>query len=175
MAAFRGVKVDPIRNFKFQVNFPSALRAGSSRAGYSAVRGLSETTEVVDYREGTDPGHTRKLFGQTTYDNVTLEQGITLDAELVLWRQLIKKSTSGGKLTAEGLGTASASPTRIRRDVLITLGDYHAETSRSPWRWELQDAWPTKHDTGEMTGDGNDVLLWTTELAHEGIEYYIAQ
>jgi len=167
--AFRGIDVDPIRNFKFQVEFPSAILSGNARSGFSRVSGLKEQTEAVDYREGTDPARPRKLFGQTSFDNVILERGMSADLEFIIWRRKITNVGSKGQnLGAEG--DATVGDDLLRRDVTIQLGDYHAEGgSTGAWEWTLLEAWPLSLEVGEFSGDGNDVVLETVELVHEGM------
>jgi phage tail-like protein len=165
---FRGINTDPIRNFKFRVNFQT------SSAGFSRVSGLKETTEPVDYREGNEPGRPRKLFGQTTYDNVVLERGLTETTDLIIWRrQIVDVFERGQKdgFVSEGQATASIQADQLRRMVEIQLGDFHAEGgSAGAWSWSLIDAWPTSLEIGEFSGDGNEVVLETVELVHEGLK-----
>ena len=47
---------DPLRNFRFRLEID-----GITQAGFSEVAIAETTTEAVDYREGTDPPHVRKL------------------------------------------------------------------------------------------------------------------
>ena len=42
-------------------------------------------TDAIDYREGDDPTHVRKLPGLTKYGNVTLKRGITDSMDLYNW------------------------------------------------------------------------------------------
>lgn len=160
---FRGTfEGDPIRNFKYQVDIPEGTPA--IEAGFSAVRGLKWNVEPVDYREGTEPARPRKLFGQTSFDNVILERGLASSAGILAWIRLITDVTNKGKdLGAEGQATPG-DPTR--RNVTVILGDYHAQAT---WEWELEQAWPISWEIGEFTGDGNDVVIETMEMVHEGM------
>lgn len=158
---FRGIDNDPLRNFKFRVTIGSA----GGRTGFSKVSGLKESTEVVEYREGTDPATMRKLFGQTSYDNVTFEHGITNDPTLINWRRQITDVASGaGKgPSAEGDGNDE-----VRRNIAVDVIEYHGR-SKAAWRFELLFAWPVTWELGELAGDGNDVLIESMEVAHEGL------
>lgn len=182
--AFRGVSTDPVRNFKFAVSFDST-KGGRSRSGFSSVSGLKEQTEVVEYREGTEPGRMRKLFGQTSFDDVTLARGLGTDGEFIIWRRMIVSTTapsnSGGfpgaaDASAEGRQAATtldvfpADGALLRRDVEIQLWDYHREGNvNGLWTWTLEEAWPNSLEIGEFSGDGNDVVLETVVLSHEGL------
>ena len=167
---FRGYDVDPIRNFKFRVVIP--VEGGNSQAGFSRVSGLKETTEPVDYREGTDPGRPRKLFGQVTFDNVTFEHGLTTNTDLLDWRRLIVNVTQKGQRDAfSSEGDGEPGNTLLRRNVEVQLGDFHAEGGATGgWSWTLIDAWPTSLEIGEFSGDGNEVVLETCEMVHEGLQ-----
>ena len=63
---------DPLRNFRFRLEIDSI-----TQAGFSEVAIGETTTEPIDYREGTDPTHVRKLSGLTKYGNITLKWGVT--------------------------------------------------------------------------------------------------
>jgi len=159
---FRGIAIDPVRNFKFRVTIEGYLAS----TGFTSVSGLKDTTEAVDYREGTDPARPRKLPGQTTYDNVILARGLTTNADLLNWREQVKVASLGKGLSNEGLGDASS----IRKTVTISLGDYFMENSGTPaFGWILDAAWPISLEASEFSGDGNDVVIETMELAHEGL------
>jgi len=157
--AVRGVDQDPLRNFKFKVEIQTF-----GVIGFSSVSGLKEQTEIVEYREGTDRSTPRKLFGQTTFDNVVCENGLTNDVRLLTWRRDIFDPTKGQNLGAEGAGLGGAGG--LRRLVTITLGDYH---ERGTWEWVLRDAWPATWEVSDLAGDGNDVVMQKLEFTHEGM------
>ena len=62
---------DPLRNFLFRLEID-----GIQTAGFSEVSLLETTTAAIDYREGTDPPHVRKLSGLTKYGNIVLKRGV---------------------------------------------------------------------------------------------------
>src|SRR3954467_6131647 len=66
-------RIDPIRNFRFQLEIDNV-----TRAGFSEVAIAETTIDAVEYREGTDPPHVRKLSGLTKYGNITLKWGLTV-------------------------------------------------------------------------------------------------
>ncbi len=57
-----GSRTDPYRGFNFMVEID-----GITQAGFQEVSGLDASTDSVDYREGTDPNHVRKLPGLNKY------------------------------------------------------------------------------------------------------------
>ena len=79
---------DPLRNFRFRLEIN-----GIQQAGFSEVSGFDITVDPIDYREGSDPTHVRKLTGLTKYGNVTLKWGITDSMELYEWHRRIVDGT----------------------------------------------------------------------------------
>ena len=86
-------RVDPIRNFRFQLEIDNV-----TRAGFSEVAIAETTIEAIDYREGTDPPHVRKLSGLTKYGNITLKGGLTTGGnslELFKWHNDVSAGLIG--------------------------------------------------------------------------------
>ncbi len=137
---------DPLRNFRFRLEI-----SGLQTAGFSAVSIGPTTTDVIDYREGTDPSHVRKLSGLTKYGNVTLKNGVTTSLELYNWH---KQIVSGQLATS-------------RKQVAIVVQD---EAGTDIARYVVSEAWPIKYDPGDLNATGNDVFIETLELVNEGVE-----
>jgi len=137
---------DPLRNFRFRLEID-----GLQLAGFSDVAIGATVTETIDYREGTDPPHVRKLSGLTKYGNITLKRGITDSLELFSWHQQIVQG---------GLDNG-------RKRVIIVVQD---ETGQDKVRFVVTDAWPVKYDPGDLVAKGNEVFIELLELANEGIE-----
>ena len=137
---------DPYRNFRFRIEID-----GIQTAGFSEVSIGPTTTDVVEYREGTDPTHLRKLSGLTKHGNVTLKRGVTGSLELFIWH----KQIVSGQLAAN------------RKTVVIVVQD---ESGADKARYVVSDAWPIKYDPGDLNAKGNDVFIETLELVNEGVE-----
>jgi phage tail-like protein len=119
-------------------------------AGLSDVSLGEVTTQSIDYREGNEPGHVRKLPGLTKFGSVTLKRGVTTSLELFQWHRQV----------AAGAGS-------FRRSVAIVVLD---EAGADAARFVVTDAWPVKFVAGALNAKGNDVLIEALELANEGIE-----
>jgi phage tail-like protein len=140
---------DPLRNFRFRVEIDNITRAGFSEVAIGAI-----TTEVVDYREGTDPPHVRKLSGLTRFGNVTLKSGLTVGPnalELFQWQSAV----------------AAGALAQNRRRVVIFVQD---EAGQDLARFVVANAWPVKYETSVLSARANEVIIETLELANEGIE-----
>ena len=136
---------DPYLDFNFRVEID-----GIEAAGFSEVELGAGTIATVAYREGADPQSSARLLpGRVTYDRVTLRRGFAGDPTLFQWWQAV----------AEG--------NLDRRDVAIVLLD---ESRQPVARWKLRRAWPAKYVAATLNALGNDVVVESVELAHEGIE-----
>lgn len=143
-------RIDPIRNFRFQLQIDNI-----ARAGFSEVAIAETTIEQVDYREGNDPPHARKLSGLTKYGNITLKAGITSGAnslELFRWHNDVSAGLIGDR----------------RRNIAISVLDESGKTEMA--RFVISDCWPVKYDPSDLSGKGNEVMIELLELANEGIE-----
>lgn len=77
-------RYDPYKNFKFRV-----LWDGRTVLGVSKVGSLKRTTEVVKHRDGGDNSSDHKSPGRTSYEAITMERGITHDAEFEKWANIV--------------------------------------------------------------------------------------
>ena len=73
-------RYDPYKNFKFRVSWN-----GKTVLGVSKVTALKRTTEVVKHRSGGENSTDNKSPGRTSYEPITMERGITHDAEFEAW------------------------------------------------------------------------------------------
>jgi phage tail-like protein len=142
-------RIDPLRNFRYRLEIDSV-----TQAGFSEVAIAETTIDAVDYREGTDPPHVRKLSGLTKYGNITLKWGLTVGAnalDLFKWHS----DVSAGQVKEK------------RKKVVIVVQD---EGGDDKARFVVTDAWPIKYDPSDLNGKGNEVMIELLELANEGIE-----
>lgn len=139
-----GQRKDPFRNFRFRVEID-----GIQQAGFSEVSGFDSSVEAVEYREGTDPPHQRKLTGLSKFSNVTLKWGITDSLDLFKWHK--------GFLSGNG---------EVKNLSIILMDEAGADKAR----WNLTRAWPTKYHAPDFNAKGNDVAIETLELVCEEID-----
>jgi phage tail-like protein len=140
---------DPLRNFRFRLEIDNV-----TQAGFSEVAIAETTVEAIDYREGTDPPHVRKLTGLTKYGNITLKSGVTVGAnalDLFKWHQDVSNGLVADR----------------RKKVVIVVKD---EAGGDRARFVITDAWPVKYDPSDLNAKGNEVFIEVLELCNEGIE-----
>jgi phage tail-like protein len=135
---------DPLRNFRFKVEIEGIIDAG-----FTEVTGFDSNTDVIEYREGNEPTHVRKLPGLTKTGDITLKWGLTDDMRLFNWRQDI----INGKIT--------------RKTVSIVIFN---ETGDEKARWQCDNAWPSKLDPTDLNAKGNDVAINTLTISCEEVK-----
>lgn len=145
---------DPYRNFKFDVEID-----GFTRAGFSKVSGLTETTEDIKYREGGENETPHALSGQTTFGDVTLERGMTIDEDFMSWREQI--------YSVDRVNGVQGDNDSYRKTVTIHLKD---KSGQRVHKWVVKRAWPKEFTTEDLDANGNGVLLQTVVLTNEGIK-----
>ncbi len=139
-----GSRTDPYRGFNFMVELD-----GITQAGFQEVSGLDASTDSVDYREGTDPLHVRKLPGLNKFTAITLKRGITDSDELWQWRQTVMDGKAERK-----------------NGSIILLDDTGAEKIR----WNFANAWPTKWTGPSFNSTSTAVAIETLEITHEELK-----
>jgi phage tail-like protein len=140
-----GKRNDPYGQFNFLIEIDGVVKGG-----FSEVSGLSQESNVMEYRDGSD-GHntTRKLAGLVKHNNLMLKRGITKDASLWNWR----KKVLDGKTERQG-------------GSIILLDEARQEALR----WNFREGWPCKWEGPPLNGKTSEVAVETLEICHEGLE-----
>ena len=135
----------PLTKFHFQVDW------GGTRIGFTEVSGLDVSLDVIEYRDGASREYSKiKMPGMVKYSNITLKRGTFLnDNEFYAWLNTVQM-------------------TQIeRRDITISLLN---ENHEPVMVWKIKNAFPVKVQSSDLKADGNEVVIETLELAHEGLK-----
>jgi phage tail-like protein len=148
-------RFDPYKNFKFRVKWDGRYVAGVSKVG-----ALKRTTEPVTHREGGDPSSERKSPGQTKYEAITLERGVTHDPEFERWANKIWNFGSG-------LG-AEVSLKDFRKDLIIEV---YNEAGQVALAYRVYRCWVSEYQAlPELDASASAVAIQTLKLENEGWE-----
>jgi phage tail-like protein len=140
-----GVRNDPLRGYNFRIELDQ-----TSVASFREASGLSQNTDPVDYREGTDVWlSVRKLPGLRKYSNITLKRGITPNEDLWKWYKNILNGVDD------------------RRNGAVVLQD---EQHNDVLRWEFHNGWICKWEGSNLNATSNDVVIESIEICHERLE-----
>ena len=150
-------RYDPYKNYRFKVKWD-----GNYVAGISKVSMLKRSTEVVKHRAGGDPSLVRLSPGQSTYDPITLEQGVTHDVTFEQWANKVWNYHNS-------IGTdPDVSLKDFRKDITIEL---YNESGQKVLGYKVYRCWVSEFQAlPEFDGSGNAVAIQTLKLENEGWE-----
>jgi phage tail-like protein len=138
-------RFDPYKNFKFKIKWDGRYVAGASKVS-ALKRGNSSTA--------------RKSPGRTRFDAVTIERGITHDAEFEAWANKVWSFASGPG--------AETSLKDLRKDVIIELND---ATGRVAKAFRLLRCWVSEFQAlADLDAEANAVAIASMKIEHEGWE-----
>jgi len=148
-------RFDPYKNFKFRIKWDGRFVAGVSKIG-----ALKRTTEMVEHREGGDPSSGRKSPGQSKFEAITLERGVTHDTEFEKWSNKVWNYGSG-------LGL-EVSLKDFRKDVIIEV---YNEAGQLAIAYKVFRCWVSEYQAmPELDASANAVAIQTLKLENEGWE-----
>jgi phage tail-like protein len=155
-------------------------------AGVNKVSALKKTTQVVKHRSGGDMGVTRKSIGQTDYEAITLERGVTYDPSFEIWANRVWSYTDAAAAggddfgLAEGASDGSSSNLNdpgpgndeagegFRRDISIVM---YNVAGQEVLKYHVYRCWPSEFTAvPELDASGNAVAIQTIVLQNEGWE-----
>ncbi len=135
----------PYRSFVFSVAIDNI-----TVAEFSEVTGLNGEVEVEERREGGNNMFMEKFPKMTKYGNLVLKRGVTHSLDLYKWYDDVTK--------------------RIfkKHNVTVTLEET-APNGKKIKSWSIQNALPVKWSSSDLNAQGNNILVESIELVHEGI------
>src|SRR3954464_1226675 len=99
-------RFDPYKHFRFRVKWD-----GRYVAGLTKCSALKRTTEVIKIRAGGEAPTQHHMPGQSAFESVTLERGVTHDDEFEKWANKVYDVGALGMISLKG----------FRKDILIEL------------------------------------------------------
>lgn len=156
--------IDPYRNFKFRLKMDEKYVAGISKAS-----GLRRTTEVINHRSGGDASTPRRVPGQSIYEAITLERGVTHDTAFEQWANKVwDYSNSAIDNQKNGAGNKDFLLKDFRKDITLEL---YNEAGQKVLAYNIYRCWPSEFTAlPEMDGNGNAVAIQSLKLENEGWE-----
>lgn len=186
------IKTDPVRNFRFLVDFlphtyvkdtdgkvtpASKGFLPQASVGFAGVSGLSVAIESIAYREGGYNTTMHQFPGQTTFTPIEFTRGVILGTNQHHdWVKEIFAVLSGS--SSVGVGTD------FRCDIDITVLSHPnpAELSGSDaasqatgvnqlhaaMKFRVYNAWINSLNYGALSAGGNDLMVESMSVVHEG-------
>ncbi len=148
-------RTDPYKNFKFRIRWNGKYVAGVSR-----VSPLKRNTEVIEYRDGANSSNIQKMPGFTKYGPITLERGITHDAEFENWANQVF-NVSGGSGSEMSLKN-------FRRDIVLEMFN---EAGVLVISYVIKRCWVSEYTAlPELDANSFSVAIESITLENEGWE-----
>ena len=148
-------RLDPYKTYKFRLKADGAYVAGLSK-----MSGMSRSTEVINHRVGGDPSTSRKSTGQTEYEAITLEHGVTHDQFFDIWANKIWNYDAG-------LG-AEVSLKDFRKDLYLEIMNEAGQVSLG---YKLYRCWPSEFKSfPDLDASASAIAIQTLKLENEGWE-----
>jgi phage tail-like protein len=148
-------RFDPYKNFKFRVKWDGRYVAGISKVG-----ALKRSVTPVEHREGGDPSTVHKSPGQTKYEPITLERGVTHDKDFEQWANKVWNYGAG-------LG-AEVSLKDFRKDIIIEM---YNEAGQVAIAYKVYRCWVSEFQAQpDLDASANAVAIQTIKLENEGWE-----
>jgi phage tail-like protein len=170
---------DPIRNFRFLVNFipltatDSNLDMLKTSIGFTSVSGLAVTTDSIPYREGGYNTTVHQIPGQTSFQPITLQHGVLLGKSAQWdWMRNMFATVQGGA------GRTINQNFRCDLEIQVlphpiagadATGGATAPTDVA-MRFKVYNAWPTAVAYSDLNAGDNSLFVEQMTLVHEGFD-----
>ncbi len=152
---------DPYKNFKFLVRWDG----NNPVAAISKVSALKRSTEVITHRDGGMPSQELKSPGQTKYEAITLERGVTQDLAFQNWANKVwnYSSTLGSEVSLKD----------FRRNITIELLN---EAGQTVLTYHVYRCWVSEFIAlPELDAKANLIAIQHLKLENEGWELDVSQ
>jgi len=175
ISRFSTIATDPLRNFKYYVEFSTA-GGGADIAdltrvegGFTSVTGLAINTQSIPYREGGYNTTIHQIPGMTTFSPVTFQRGtLTGNGKGLKWMRRLFAAASGEGIA---LGTND-----FRCDVDIYVLDHPANIQDkddlalyAKMHFKIHNAWITTLQYSDLNAGDQNILFEQMTLVHEGL------
>jgi len=145
-------RFDPYKTFRFRVKWDGKYVAGISKVG-----ALKRKTEPITHKVGGDASTERKSPGQTKYDPITLERGITHDHEFENWANKVWSVETGGVSLAD-----------FRKDIIIEV---YNEAGQLAIAYKVYRCWVSDFQAlPDLDASANAIAIENMTIQHEGWE-----
>jgi len=185
ISRFSKLATDPLRNFRFIVEFRTTSDGGTNdftnfSGGFTSVSGLRITNQPMSYREGGMNTTLHQVPGMTAFDPITLSRGVILGStQGINWMKKLFAAASGQ-------GIVGSDGNSFRCDLDIFVLDHPItgtpnlstqdiiSTSAYKMKFTVHNAWIQQLAFTDLSATDNQLLYETMTLIHEGLSVQLA-
>lgn len=178
---FSTLATDPLRSFRFYVEFENAgetpidgIAPAKWSGGFSNVSGLNITTQAIQYREGGYNTTVHQVPGMTTFSPITMQRGVLYgNDQSINWMRAMFAAAAG-----DGLATASAGKT-FRVNLKIYVMDHPnagpTDANVPKMGFKVHNAWISGLNYTDLNANDGAILFESMSLVHEGLSVFFTQ
>lgn len=165
---------DPLDKFRFSVQIN-----GFTRAGFTQVESPGISLSTTEYHEGGNHLNPRQLVDKASYKPVTLQRGVTDNADFLTWIMTVYNRISGGANTSalgsnpnDNINNRWQSTAPFGKNVIINHLDRGGRIVKT---YTLLNAFPVEFQpASDFASDGDDAFsIEKLVLKYEGIQVNI--
>lgn len=177
LARYSKLATDPLRNFRFYVEWTAADGDSNSNikfaSGFTQIQGLSINTQSIGYREGGMNTTLHQIPGMTTFSPITLQRGaVYTNTTAINWMKMLFAAASG-----EGVAATTTSNFRVNLNIYVldhpvsttVSGNDNISASSFKMKFTVHNAWITNLSYNDLNASDNQLLFETIQLVHEGL------
>lgn len=144
---------EPYKNFKFQLEWDNKPVMGISK-----VSSLKRTTEVVKHRDGANNSYDIKSPGRTSYEGITIERGITHDAEFANWAAKVHSYETDSLMDLAG----------YKKELTLVVMN---EKNQPAFRYALHGCWVSDYTAmPDLDANANAIAIESMKIEVDGWE-----
>jgi phage tail-like protein len=148
-------RLDPYKSWRFIVLFGNST---APVAAVSKISALKRSADVIEYKEGGNPIILKGL-GRTKYEPITLERGITQDADFITWADMTQKLDQGHP---------STSLANLRREIRLQLLN---EAGQAVIGYIVHQCWVSEFQAlPDLDAGANAIAIEHIKLENHGFE-----
>jgi len=187
---FSTLATDPLRSFRFIVEFSEAgesvfsskittsANAKSSTTslssgfvgGFMSVSGLNITTQAIQYREGGYNTTVHQIPGMTTFSPITLQRGVLYgNDQAITWMRGLFAAASGDGIAA---GASNSKSYRVNAKIWVMDHPNSADNNTPRMGFDVRNAWITQLSYTDLNANDGAILFESMNLVHEGLSVF---
>ena len=177
---FSTLATDPLRSFRFYVEFESAgetpitgIGSTSWSGGFTNVSGLNITTQAIQYREGGYNTTVHQVPGMTTFSPITMQRGVLYgNAQAITWMRALFAAAAG-----DGLATSKTATFRVNLKIYVMdhPNSGPSDVNVPKMFFKVHNAWISGLNYTDLNANDGAILFESMSLVHEGLSVGFTQ
>ena len=179
---FSSIKTDPLRAFKFIVEFEVNTSNGSAavfddrihkfKSGFQTLNGLAINVQPIPYREGGYNTTIHQVPGMATFTPITLQRGAVFgNDEVIAWVRGLFAASAGEGVALNGNDFRLNLTVWVLDHPTTVIDGADADVVKSAAKlgFKIWNAWPSSISYSDLNAGNQGLLFESMTLVHEGL------